>query len=285
MEVRFYDDVTDFWAVTKDLYEAEPVRHTTVLSVVHALSDAPQPDAAPPVLVSLHDDEGALSGAALCTPPWPLALSGVDVTDVGPFVDELHARYPGLGSVMGPRDVAESFAGAWAAAADCDVRTVLDLRLYRLGELTVPVVEGEARLGTEADLALLSEHWLGFSTEASPYRGDTMADAEAGVRRLLALGAGYVIWEADGVPVSSAAAKVPNAGASRIGPVYTPPEHRQRGYAAAVTAEAARWARQAGAKEVLLYTDLANPTSNGVYLRIGFRPVADYVELAFDTRS
>lgn len=57
--------------------------------------------------------------------------------------------------------------------------------------------------------------------------------------------------------------------------VYTPPEHRGHGYAAAVTAEVSRAAREAGAQEVLLFTDLANPTSNGVYRRIGYRPVSD----------
>jgi predicted GNAT family acetyltransferase len=65
------------------------------------------------------------------------------------------------------------------------------------------------------------------------------------------------------------------AGMVRISTVYTPPEHRGRGYAAAVTAEAGRSAREDGAQEVLLFTDLANPTSNGVYLRIGYRPVSD----------
>ena len=285
MEARFYDDVNDFWAVTRDLYESEPVKHTTVLSVIHGLLATPQFEAAPPVLISLHDEAGVLCGAVMWTPPWPLGLSGVAAADVDALVDELVPRFPALGSAMGPREVAESFAEAWAAATDCDVHTVVDLRLYRLDELTMPEVEGRARLATEADLAVLSEHWLGFSTEASAHRGDTLHDAESAVRRQFALGSGCVIWEVDGVPVSSAVAKVPNAGVSRLGPVYTPPEHRRRGYAAAATAEAAVWARQAGAKEVLLYTDLANPTSNSVYQRIGFRPVSDYVELAFDPRS
>ena len=48
---------------------------------------------------------------------------------------------------------------------------------------------------------------------------------------------------------------------SRIGPVYTPPEHRGHGYAAADTAAAARWALERGARQVLLYTDPANPTT------------------------
>jgi predicted GNAT family acetyltransferase len=282
METRFYDDVAAFWAVTHDLYEAEPAKHTTVLSVVHALLDAPQADAAPPVFATLHDSTGSLLSATLRTPPWPLALSGIRPDDVPLLVKGLLEAHPELDSAMGPRDVVDVFAAAWSAATSRTVRPVLDLRLYRLADLVVPQVVGHARLATEADLDVLAEHWVAFSTEANAHRPSTFAEALDSVRRLLTLGAGYVIWEVDGVPVSSACAKVPNAGASRLGPVYTPPEHRQRGYAAAATAAAARWAQSVGAAEVLLYTDLANPTSNGVYQRIGFRPVADYAEVAFD---
>jgi predicted GNAT family acetyltransferase len=63
--------------------------------------------------------------------------------------------------------------------------------------------------------------------------------------------------------------------------VYTPPECRGKGYGSAVTAAASQWALDAGAENVLLFTDLANPTSNSIYQRIGYRPVYDSTELAF----
>ena len=36
-----------------------------------------------------------------------------------------------------------------------------------------------------------------------------------------------------------------------------------------------------GTPDVVLYTDLANPTSNALYRRIGYRPVEDRTVLAF----
>jgi predicted GNAT family acetyltransferase len=66
------------------------------------------------------------------------------------------------------------------------------------------------------------------------------------------------------------------AGMARITPVYTPPEHRGRGYGAAVTLAVSRAAQEAGAAHVLLFTDLTNSTSNRLYQRIGYRPVSDY---------
>src|SRR5579859_7964586 len=106
MEARYYDDAAEFWAVARDLFEAEPAKHTTVLSVVHAVLNAPQSDAEPLVLVTLHGESGSLRGAALRTPPWPLALSGVGVDDMPFLVGELVGRHPELDSVMGPSDVA-----------------------------------------------------------------------------------------------------------------------------------------------------------------------------------
>ncbi|MBO0788662.1 MAG: GNAT family N-acetyltransferase, partial [Actinobacteria bacterium] len=92
---------------------------------------------------------------------------------------------------------------------------------------------------------------------------------------------GLTLWEEEGRPVSLAGLTRQVAGQVRVGPVYTPPEFRRRGFAAAVTAAVSRAALAAGAQEVLLFTDLANPTSNSLYRRLGYRPVSDYVSLAF----
>ncbi|WP_261565879.1 GNAT family N-acetyltransferase [Frankia gtarii] len=92
---------------------------------------------------------------------------------------------------------------------------------------------------------------------------------------------GLTLWEVDGVPVSMAGLTRSVADMVRVGPVYTPPHTRRRGYAGAVTAAVSRAALDAGAKEVLLFTDLANRTSNGLYQRLGYEPVEDRVVLSF----
>jgi predicted GNAT family acetyltransferase len=88
---------------------------------------------------------------------------------------------------------------------------------------------------------------------------------------------GMTLWEADGVPVSMAGVTRQVAGMIRVAPVYTPPGYRRRGYAGAVTAAVTQAALDAGAGEVLLFTDLANPTSNALYQRLGYHPVEDRV--------
>lgn len=89
-----------------------------------------------------------------------------------------------------------------------------------------------------------------------------------------------LLWEDAGTPVSMAGFFRAIGSVSRVGPVYTPPQLRGRGYAAGVTHAVSEAAYAAGASEVLLFTDLANPTSNGIYRRLGYTPVEDRVEVA-----
>jgi predicted GNAT family acetyltransferase len=117
--------------------------------------------------------------------------------------------------------------------------------------------------------------------EAAP-PGELVPTVESVTQQIIDLGGGEQLWTVDGRPVSQATARGPIVGMARIGPVYTPPELRGHGYAAAATAAAAQWAIDAGATRVLLFTDLANPTSNRLYPRIGFVPVDDAVDMDFD---
>ena len=68
----------------------------------------------------------------------------------------------------------------------------------------------------------------------------------------------------------------------RIGPVYTPPSLRRRGYGSAVTAAVSAERLASGLRFCFLYTDLANPTSNRIYSEIGYEPVCDSADCAFD---
>jgi len=90
-----------------------------------------------------------------------------------------------------------------------------------------------------------------------------------------------MVWEDEGRPVAMAGFSSPVAGMARVGPVYTPVGSRRRGYGSAVTHAASMAARAAGATEVVLFTDLANPTSNAIYQALGYRPVADYATIWF----
>jgi predicted GNAT family acetyltransferase len=79
-----------------------------------------------------------------------------------------------------------------------------------------------------------------------------------------------------------AGAHQPTAGVVRVAPVYTPSEHRRRGYGGAATVAVSQAALDASAADVVLFTDLANPTSNALYQRLGYRPLEERVVLRFE---
>ena len=92
------------------------------------------------------------------------------------------------------------------------------------------------------------------------------------------------LWE-DGVPVSWASGSQSLPEAARIGPVYTPPEYRRKGYATACVAALSQKLLDQGCKRCFLFTDIANPTSNHVYQQIGYQPICDWHDYSIGSLS
>jgi predicted GNAT family acetyltransferase len=219
-----------------------------------------------------------VAGAWAHTRPRPLRLGRLSPQAAGELAELLAAAPQGadVRAVAGALPAAEAFAAVWCERTGTAVGQRESLRLYRLGELTPPQVSGRLRRAEEADLELAVAWFTEFAAEVLVGISDP---AEAAIRRVRA--GELHLWEDGGVPVCLAGLSPVLAGMSRIGPVYTPRERRNRGYASAATAGVSAVARAWGAAEVLLYTDLSNPTSNSIYQKIGYRAVADDVVLDF----
>lgn len=226
------------------------------------------------------DSTNGVRGAFLHTPPFPLLLTAVPAGAAASLAATTLAGRP-LAGVSAYQEAAVAFADGWRQLTNGEVDVHRRLRLYRLAELTWPdpLPRGQPRLADDRDAALLADWFTAFAHEVHDMDGG--GDQADAVRERLSY-QGIALWQAaGGEPVSLAALTRQVAGMVRIGPVYTPPELRGHGYASAVTAAVSERARAAGAGEVLLYTDLANPVSNSIYQRIGYRPVEDRVILSF----
>jgi GNAT superfamily N-acetyltransferase len=279
MDVQQHEDPRTFKALAEPFYASDTLRHTVALTVMARFLDGQRTPM--PHMTTLHDED-KLIGVAFRTPPWPIIPSGLP-TDPGlldSFVERWLEHDPELPGVHGPRENAEALAEAWARHTNGTVREAMAGRLFRLGELVLPTTSGVARQATVDDTDLLIKWHTDFELEAHGYLRDAEA-IPAAIRRMFELGDSVVIWEDHGEPVAWAVASTPLGGMSRVGPVYTPPDHRAHGYGSAVTAAVSRHARAAGAGDVILFTDLANPTSNSIYQKIGYRPVYDSTEIEF----
>ncbi|MGW9188190.1 GNAT family N-acetyltransferase [Streptomyces rubiginosohelvolus] len=276
MTWTFTPDVDVFLASAGPSLAARPVEHTVALSVTERLrrSGTHHYGDDDPVLGWWRGPDGAVAGTLVRTPPHVALLTAVPAEAVEPLVAALEAG-PDLDGVNADRDIA-----ALLAARLPGYRTVQEQRLYRLGALRPPspAPEGRARAATRADRALLVAWVRGFADATGQSKSSAEWLVDEGTER-----GSLTLWESGGTPVALAGRTRMLAGTVRVTLVFTPPEFRGRGYGAAVTAESSRAALAEGAAEVLLFTDLANPTSNGVYLRIGYEPVADRVQLRRDT--
>lgn len=280
MEIRLHRDAARFAALTGPLLETDPVRHTIALTTLARRLRQADTAPAPSVLLTVH--HGAeLAGAAICFPPRDLIVSALPPTGAVAACAAIARTRFELPGAVGPRAEAEAFADHWAASTGVSVRERMAQRLFALDQLAPPAgVPGVARLAGPADIGLLAQWLSDFAREATGGLRNPGSAVEQ-TERSLAAGSSALLWEVGDEPVAWASASPPVAGMSRIGPVYTSPAHRGRGYGRAVTAAAADCAARAGARHVVLFTDLANPVTNAIYPRLGFRPVHDTVELEF----
>ncbi|MFJ4204697.1 GNAT family N-acetyltransferase [Streptomyces sviceus] len=279
------DDLDEFLTRAGDFLHSRPDLHTVVLTVTESLRTRglrAYGDEAP--LFGLLEEDGSVRGACFRTPPHRLHVTPLTTARADSLAAHLTALGQAVPGVGAEAATAADFAEAWRRRTGATPVPHRRQRLYRLGTLTVPrpAPEGRARIAQEGDRELLARWYGEFSRdvgESESMRAESWADAR------LAHG-GVTLWQApDGTPLAMAGLTPLVAGQIRVAPVYTPAPLRGRGYAGAATAEVSRLARDRGADEVLLFTDLANPTSNGLYQRIGYRPVADFAVYDFQGQS
>ncbi|MBP1822802.1 GNAT family N-acetyltransferase [Mycobacterium sp. OAE908] len=275
MEVRLHHSVDEFRDIAEPLYRRDPVVHTIELTLLRA---GAFPDDS--TMLTIWNN-GGIVGAALQTPPYPLACSGIPTDTASAVASALARLDPSLHGVRGVEHTAVAFADAWRdVTGQCGTVTSGD-KLYRLGALLVPQgVAGSPRLATDSDRALLVDWVERFFADAF---GDPRDDdpGERFVDNACRVGDRFVLWDVDGSPRSMAMLRAPAADVSRIGPVFTPRDERSHGYGSAVTAAAVQLAHRSGTADVVLFADIANPTSNAIYRRIGFEPANDWVRISF----
>jgi len=278
MAWQLTDSLDEFERATAEHLRSDPVRQTVPLSVLANLRHAglERYGTDPPLFGWHQRDDGTIDGAVLQTPPFPLLLASLPAGSVPGLLAALAAERAQPTAVNLAAADEGGFVADWLASGG-SVTIGSRSRLYLLGELVppAPAPQGTARLAAEPDAELLV-HWHdAFRAEAL---GAGPEDSRRVVMDLLSRD-GLMLWETDAGPVAMAGLTRIAAGVARVTGVYTPPALRRRGYAGGVTTAISRAALAAGARSVVLFTDLANPTSNALYQRLGYRPVQDRVLL------
>lgn len=294
--LEFLDDPEKFLAVAGQRLEADPVESTVVATVTARLQRDGKP-ADPPApfwWLAVRDESGEVVGAGMRTfprPPHTPYLLQMPVEAARELARVLHARGEHVPAINGALAAVEVFAAELAALTGGTVRTAEEMRLHELGTLVRPTAlpPGRLRCATEADLDVVLGYFDAFGPDSAEQAGrhDPHASPiESRESTLLRITGGDVwLWEtSDGVPVHVTAYNPPSFGVARVGPVLTAREHRGHGYAAAAVAEVSAMLLERGAR-VCLFTDAANPVSNALYERLGYRPVVDMANLVIESAA
>lgn len=288
MRFKVYKEVNEFYQDTYDILMRHESQNIIMLGNiimgVEGKEKAEWRDPANWLMTAVFDGK-SVKFTALMTPPFNLTFYATDNEIDSAALDclirgLLDYDIPG---VITEKTLAERFAKEYVAKKGLTYKTAMDQRIYELDKVNPEIKTfGSLRLVEERDMSFFP-YWLEAFDASSIYGNTQMKipqDASAYLYRISQKK--YYILEVDGLPVSMAGytRKLPNA--IGIAFVYTPPYYRGRGYATSCVAQLSQMALDNGYSRCVLYTDLANPTSNSIYQKIGYKPVCDSLMLSFE---
>lgn len=296
MELEFFDTPRPFLDAAGRLLAQDPVLGSVIASVsertARELADGHDSWAEVDAPFArwwavVRDDAGTVVSAAMRTAPFrphPTFTMPMDEEAARALAEALHERGELLGGANGALPGAATLARETARLAGGEVVTDKATRLWEATSVEVPPApEGRLRQATDADAALVLSWFEAFHAEADAQAGRE-PDPGSGEHNtldsvLVRIREGIEwLWELpDGTVAHLSGAGLPSYGVSRIGPVFTPREHRGHGIASYVVGELTRRGLEAGHR-MCLFTDLANPTSNKIYSGLGYAPVVDMAE-------
>jgi predicted GNAT family acetyltransferase len=282
MKATVYSNARDFLDKSTDTLRSDEVRFGLIYGIARVVAAEQHTyGKEDPWFCTVGDREG-ISTLAWRTPPYPLGLAwhaGDPEEAVSLLVEAVRNRWAVIPGVTGHREITDPFAEIWCQTCGTSIKATMAQRIYRLDSVNdVPSVSGQIRPVTLADKELISGWTRDFHAEAGSPTSEGIPPRD--ITPAIEKGMIY-LWEDSGKPVSLVMKSRPTDHGMTISLVYTPPECRRNGYATACVASVCREILASGYDFCTLYTDLSNPTSNSIYMKIGFKPVCDSVEHAF----
>lgn len=280
MKVITFQDAEAFLNKAQTWLEEREVENSLMLGLAFRLQKYPERIKTQPFLGCVEGD-GIIRMATVMTPPHNLVLAGQpDEESLQALASGLTKQSASVPGVVGPKGTSLAFAHIWKTVTGKSFQPVLRTRLYQLDHVIHPTpIPGLMRAAQKEDIPLLTGWISAFQEEALHEKAnqeEVLRQAEIMVADKQAF-----IWE-DREPVCMAASARPTHNGVTVNAVYTPPKDRRKGYASACVAALSQRLLDQGYKFCCLFTDLANPTSNHIYMDVGYRPVCDFEEQRFN---
>ena len=291
LSVTCFDDVEQFWARVAPLLLANEARDNLMLGIIATLRG--QPDLYDEKLLACVEDDGQVVAAVLTTPPWNAVVSDVapaaadraaDVCDLA--VQALVSKFAHPSGVTASTATARNVVDSWRRHTGASARFHRGQGVYSLKRVIAPQdAPGTWRTATVADEELVLDWYKAFHDEVHLDDAPLQIMERQLKAKLRGAVGGIDLWVDDGRPVSLTGWSPATPNGARIGPVYTPPACRGRGYASSLVAATTQRLLDEGRRHCFLYTDLDNPTSNRIYQAIGYEQVGVSEDWRFQVAS
>lgn len=277
--IKIFSDSVQFYKVIQNNFLEKEAEHNLLFGITKQIMNSPEFFKNDPFMAVVWE-KSIVSLACLMTPPRDLILAA-NYSEILPSLDLLAntiwQQGVDVNGVNAEKKLAATFAHLWSHRGSFAPVLQMKQRIYRLDTVMFqPACTGAMRKAEQKDRELLIKWAAGFLQESL---GEDEAQAEQLVEVHLRK-ENLFVWE-DIEIVSMAAKSRETITGAVVSFVYTPPEKRKNGYATALVAGLSNHLLKNGYQFCALFTDLANPTSNAIYQKIGYFPVMDYDRYVF----
>lgn len=283
MKVESYNNLNLYLqAVEGDLLRNE-VKNNLPIGILYSLKANEELENKDLFLSRVSDNDKNIL-LAIMTPPQNMIIVGADnnktAEAIKVLIEYLSANSIDIPGIIGDKVIVEKFKEQWLNQREVEAELFMAQRIFKLSNLDkVAIAPGRFRKVQLDDLEVIKDWYIKFCQECLS-KEVKEEEAKNHVREAIESGS-YYGWEKDGglVSVAARARNIKNAVAINF--VYTPKNYRGRGYASSTVAKLSKKLLDEGYKHCCLFTDLANPTSNSIYKKIGYKPIADYMVYNF----
>lgn len=233
----------------------------------------------PGMLFGRYQEAGEMALLFGNTLPWNICLNAPRedarsmraAAELARYLRESNTEIKG---VTARGDLSQAFREAYGGTFR--TRTAMDIMVLRQLQ-SPPAVPGRVRKATLEDLPLVLGWLCAFSWEVL-HEETTLEKQREVFGPRVESGKTYLFETPEGAVVSMATVCRDLPHGACINAVYTPPQHRGRGYCQNTVAAACREKLAQGKQYCTLFVDKKNPISNRVYEKLGFRVEEDCLD-------
>ncbi|TFG27942.1 MAG: GNAT family N-acetyltransferase [Promethearchaeota archaeon] len=283
MEVQYYENINEYIDLVFPFLLKNEAENNLLFSILNALklNQTTYGDSKPILIVVKQYDEIKL--VALRTPPYNQLISYTDdLKTLDVLVKDLLKKSVNLPGILGFKDGVQRFIKKYCENKGLVAKLTRNERGYKLLEVAKQTFGNKPLIVGEKSHQSLILKWAkemileaGLMTKA-----EQMDRTLNQTKKDITYGKIFLLLD-NTIPVSMAriAGKTPNGGLINL--VYSPPPFRRKGYATECVAKLSQRLLDEGNKFCFLFTDLANPTSNRIYQKIGYLPIIDMDQYIF----